>query len=278
MKKQLLMTPIGIVLGITFISAAILISGGFTGAKGFISLASFITVFGGLTAALIAHFSLKQFIIAWQVLRRSFIEEGIDDGEELIDTFVRLSSKARREGILSLEEDTDNMDDPFLRKGILLAVDGIEPDQIREILGTEITAAEEKNRKGCRVIEKAGEWAPAWGMVGTLVGLILMLQSLDDPSSLGPKMAIALITTFYGILLANLVFLPLAGKLNNLIEEETFFKHVKMEGIIGIQSGQNPQIMREKLSAFLLISEENIPDVRNSREDFLFGEEDRNVL
>jgi chemotaxis protein MotA len=109
---------------------------------------------------------------------------------------------------------------------------------------------EERHRKGRAIIEKAGEYAPAWGMIGTLVGLVLMLQNLNDPASLGPNMAVALLTTLYGTILANLVFLPMATKLTNKTDEEVFIKQIIIEGVIGVQSGQNPKILEEKLSAF----------------------------
>src|SRR5699024_5686047 len=170
---------------------------------------------------------------------------------ELIDLFIMLSERARREGILALENELENVDDPFVKKGILLAVDGIEPEVINDIMNAEITAMEERHVKGRMLIEKAGEYAPAWGMIGTLIGLILMLNSLTDPASLGPNMAVALITTLYGTVLANLVFLPMANKLENKTEDEIFMKEIIIEGVIGGQSGQNPRILEEKLSAFL---------------------------
>src|SRR5699024_2407372 len=170
---------------------------------------------------------------------------------ELIDLFIMLSERARREGILALENELENVDDPFVKKGILLAVDGIEPEVINDIMNAEITAMEERHVKGRMLIEKAGEYAPAWGMIGTLVGLVLMLNSLTDPATLGPNMAVALLTTLYGTVMANLVFIPMANKLAAKTEEEMFVKQIIIEGVIGVQSGQNPRILEEKLSAFL---------------------------
>src|SRR5690625_2272060 len=149
----------------------------------------------------------------------------------------------------------------------MLAVDGIEPEVINEILNAEITAMEDRHHKGRVIIEKAGEYAPAWGMIGTLIGLVLMLSSLDDPSSLGPNMAVALLTTLYGTVLANLVFLPMASKLENKTEEEIFIKQIIIEGIIGVQSGQNPRILEEKLSAFLYGEESSESEKSTMLED-----------
>ena len=159
------------------------------------------------------------------------------------------------------------MEEEFIKKGILLAVDGIEPEVINEIMNAEIAAMEERHYRGRVIIEKAGEYAPAWGMIGTLIGLVLMLKNLEDPSSLGPNMAVALITTFYGVVLANLVFLPMASKLQNRTEEEVFIKQIIIEGIIGVQSGQNPRILEEKLNAFLYGEKLPQPGERISAEE-----------
>lgn len=153
--------------------------------------------------------------------------------------------------MLSLENELEEVKDRFIRKGILLAIDGIEPEVIQDIMNAEIIAMEERHEKGRRILEKAGEYAPAWGMIGTLIGLILMLNDLNDPTTLGPQMAVALLTTFYGSVMANLIFLPMAGKLESKTEEEVFIKQIVIEGVIGVQSGQNPRILKEKLTAFL---------------------------
>jgi len=150
-----------------------------------------------------------------------------------------------------LEVEIEKVDDPFIKKGILLAIDGIDPDIIIDIMTAEISVMEERHRKGRSILEKAGEYAPSWGMIGTLIGLILMLNDLNDPDSIGPSMAVAIITTLYGSLLANLFFLPLAAKLADKTEREVFVKQVIVEGIIGVQSGQNPKLLTEKLSAFI---------------------------
>ncbi len=153
--------------------------------------------------------------------------------------------------MLALESEIENVDDPFIKKGILLAIDGIEPEVIQDIMNAEIAAMEERHDKGRTILVKAGDYAPAWGMIGTLIGLVLMLNNLQNPETIGPSMAVALLTTFYGTLLANLIFIPMSGKLENKTDEEVFLKQIIIEGIIGVQSGQNPNILKEKLSAFL---------------------------
>ncbi|HHY20900.1 MAG TPA: flagellar motor protein MotP [Bacilli bacterium] len=250
MKKNDLLTPIGIFIGITVLFYAIFSGSSWIEALAFIDFASFLVVFGGVAAAIIINFSKNELKALPRVMRQAFKSEEYNY-HGLIDTFVDLSGKARREGLLALEAGVEDVEDPFLKKGVLLAVDGVEADVIKDIMMAEVVAMEDRHRKGRMMIEKMGEYAPAWGMIGTLVGLILMLNSLNDPASLGPKMAIALITTLYGALLANLIFLPIASKLENKTEEEAFVKQLIVEGVIGVQSGQNPKILEEKLSAFI---------------------------
>ncbi|MCF6094898.1 flagellar motor protein MotP [Microaerobacter geothermalis] len=250
MTKFDILTPIGITLGTILLSAAIIFAGGLTGAAGFISVSSILITIGGVVAALMVTYSMKDMKMALMVLKQTFYEKQAEL-PGLIETFVLLSTKARREGLLALEQEIENVPDPFIQKGILLSVDGIEPELIKEIMMAEVSAMEERHRRGRQIIEKAGEYAPAWGMIGTLIGLVLMLQTLNEPETLGPKMAVALITTFYGAVMANLVFLPMAGKLANRSDEEIFMKQLIIEGVLGVQSGQNPKILEEKLKAFL---------------------------
>lgn len=250
MRKRDILTPIGITLGFIMIGMAIVSNGADGGLSSFIDVASILIVVGGVIASLMINFKMEQMKLAKNVLKESFYKN--DQGlPELIALFIRLSERARREGILALENELEGVEDDFIRKGILLAVDGIEPEVINDIMNAEIIAMEERHSKGRVIIEKAGEYAPAWGMIGTLVGLVLMLGNLSDPASLGPNMAVALLTTLYGTVLANLVFVPMASKLENKTEEEVFIKQIIIEGVIGVQSGQNPRILEEKLGAFL---------------------------
>ncbi len=262
MKRFDKLTPIGIFLGLTMIMFAIYsTSNSFSGVMYFIQLSSIFIVFGGLLAALLINFSMKEIKLVAKVFKEAFREDR-QELPTLINTFVDLSTKARREGLLALETTLEEVDDPFIKKGVLLAVDGIEPEIIKDIMMAEVVAMEERHRKGRAIIEKCGEYAPAWGMIGTLVGLVLMLQNLNDPSTLGPNMAVALLTTLYGSLLANLVFIPMASKLANKTDEEIFIKQIIVEGVIGVQSGQNPKILEEKLSAFLPETSKNSVEVQ----------------
>lgn len=250
MKKLDVLTPIGLSIGVIMLLFGIVYNGGISGLLSFVDPASLLIVIGGLLSGLLVSFSLKDIKQMIKVMRQSFSSDE-RKLQDLIDTFVHLSGKARREGLLSLEMEIDQVEDRFLRKGMLLAIDGTDPDVIQDILLAEISAMEERHRKGRAILEKAGDYAPAWGMIGTLIGLVLMLKNLNDPSTLGPNMAIALLTTLYGSLLANLVFIPIAAKLELKTEKEAFIKQVIVEGVIGVQSGQNPNLLQEKLSAFL---------------------------
>ena len=251
MKQRDVLTPIGILLGLFMIVFGIFSSSGeMRSFLAFIQLASILIVFGGVFAAIMINFNTDQVKSMGKVVKESFTKNNYNL-EELISLFEKLSERARREGLLSLENELEEVKDRFIRKGILLAIDGIEPEVIQDIMNAEIIAMEERHEKGRRILEKAGEYAPAWGMIGTLIGLILMLNDLNDPTTLGPQMAVALLTTFYGSVMANLIFLPMAGKLESKTEEEVFIKQIVIEGVIGVQSGQNPRILKEKLTAFL---------------------------
>lgn len=250
MNKRDILTPIGITIGFIMISAAILSSGGREGFITFVDVASVLIVIGGLIGSLLINFKFEQVKLFFTVFREAF-KKNDQQIPDLIRLFVNLSERARKEGLLALEDEMADEEDEFIKKGVLLAIDGIEPEVINEIMNAEIIAVEDRHYKGRILLEKAGEYAPAWGMIGTLIGLVLMLNNLDDPSSLGPNMAVALLTTLYGTVLANLVFIPMASKLEHKTEEEIFLKQIIIEGIIGVQSGQNPRILEEKLSAFL---------------------------
>ncbi|QHS23046.1 flagellar motor protein MotP [Virgibacillus sp. MSP4-1] len=256
MKRKDILTPIGIFLGLTMVLFGIYTNGGFGGVSSFVQASSILVVLGGLLGAILINFSLKDLKLTLRVFKEAFNTESYDL-KELIRLFVGLSEKARREGLLALENEVDEVEDPYIRKGVLLAIDGIEPEVINDIMNAEIVAMEERHQRGRAIFQKAGEYAPAWGMIGTLIGLVLMLNNLSNPETIGPSMAVALLTTFYGTLLANLVFNPLAGKLENKTDEEIFLKQVVIEGVIGVQSGQNPKILEEKLSAFLSNEERN---------------------
>ncbi len=250
MKKFDLLTPIGILIGISMVAFGVISSGGVQGFLIFIDFPSMLIVLGGVFGALCVSFPIRQLRNMWRVGLQAF-QSKESNVDELIEKFVQLSELARREGLLALEAEMDKVHDPFVRKGLLLAIDGVEPEVIKEMLEAEIIGIEERHSKGRSVFEKAGDYAPAWGMVGTLIGLVLMLRNLNTPSTLGPNMAIALLTTLYGSLLSNLLFQPIAAKLAVKTEQEVFMKEVVIEAVVGLQSGQNPRLLQEKLKAFI---------------------------
>ncbi len=255
MNRLDMMTAGGLFAGVTVLSIAIYIGAGYAvdGLVSFIDMASFFIVIGGLLCALAVNFTVKEVTGMLTIMKQTFYQTDTNLAY-LIQTFTKLATRARRHGLLALERDIDDLQDPFMRKGIALAVDGLEPALIKEIMEAEITAVEERHQKGINILAKAGELAPAFGMLGTTIGLILMLRDMS-PEMIGPKMAIALITTFYGSVLANLVFIPMAGKLQNKSDQEVFIRQIVIEGVLGVQAGQNPKILEEKLKAFLSAAE-----------------------
>ncbi len=250
MKKFDLLTPIGILIGISMVAFGVISSGGVQGFLIFIDFPSMLIVLGGVFGALCVSFPIRQLRNMWRVGLQAF-QSKESNVDEMIGKFVQLSELARREGLLALEAEMHKVHDPFVRKGLLLAIDGVEPEIIKEMLEAEIIGVEERHSRGRNMFEKAGDYAPAWGMVGTLIGLVLMLRNLNTPSTLGPNMAIALLTTLYGSLLSNLLFQPIAAKLAVKTEQEVFMKEVVIEAVVGLQNGQNPRLLQEKLKAFI---------------------------
>lgn len=217
----------------------------------FIDGPSIIITFGGAFASTMAAFKMNEFINGLKGIGRALKEPLKQDPAQVISSIIGLSNTARKEGLLALDEATSNIEDPFLRKGIMLVVDGTDPDLVRGILETELSAIESRHKKVTDVLDKAAEMGPAWGMIGTLIGLIIMLRNMSDASSIGPAMAVALVTTLYGSLLANWIMAPTSGKLKDNTEHEIAIKEVVVEGILSIQAGENPRVIEEKLKTFL---------------------------
>lgn len=226
---------------------------------GFWDVPSILVVLGGTVAATLVNHSLSDVRRVMGMVRVAFTRQAYS-GIELIDQLVGLAEKARREGLLAMEEEAAQIEDAFLKKGIQLIVDGTDPDLVRSVLEIELAFQEERHRAGQGIFEDMGAYAPAFGMIGTLIGLINMLADIDDAEKIAPGMALALITTLYGSVLANLVFLPIAGKLRSRSNEEVLYRQIMMEGILSIQAGENPRLVEEKLTAFLSPQERNRKD------------------
>ena len=240
-------TVIGIVSAFTLVISAIMFGGSLSM---FINLPSIMIVFGGTIGAAMINYPLPDIIKVSKVLRNAFFLRAFT-AKELISNFVGLAGTARREGILALETALNDISDEFMKKGLQLSVDGLEPVSIKDILDTEVWNIQERHKLGAEIFTTLGTFAPAMGMIGTLIGLVQMLQTMDDPSTIGPAMAVALLTTFYGSVLANIVCLPIAGKLRNKSSEEVMMKGLMSEGIMSIAKGDNPRLLEQKLNAFL---------------------------
>lgn len=235
----------GIILGFGLIIASILIG---SSIMAFVDIPSILIVFGGVTATTLISEKLSNVVNGVKVAKNAF-RTPAGDAVQTIETIVRLSNIARREGVLALENEA--IDDPFLAKGVRMAVDGLPQEEIRETLSAERTAMRHRHARGRALFKFMGTMAPAMGMIGTLIGLVQMLQALDDPSRIGPAMAVALLTTMYGAVLANMVFIPVAEKLERYGSEESANMVVVIEGVNSIVLGQNAMVIKEKLLARL---------------------------
>lgn len=245
-----LATIIGLFLGTFFFLMSIILDKGISGVAAFFNAPSLMVTIGGAVASTLINFPMASFVNAMKAGSIAFKAVVINEGE-VIKKIIDLSNVARKEGLLALEEAAETIEDSFMKKGILLIVDGTDPELVREILETELSFIEARHKSVKDVWDKLGELGPAWGMIGTLIGLINMLGSLDDPSAIGPAMAVALLTTMYGSIMANFICIPFAGKLGIRSSEEQLLKEVMIEGLLSIQAGENPRVIEEKLKAFL---------------------------
>lgn len=245
-----LATIIGLVLCFGFTMYGIISGDGFGVIGSFIDPGSVAITIGGAFSACLTMNKMPDFVKGLKGFGLALKDKKVDHAGT-IKKIIELSNLARKEGLLALEEAAEGLDDDFLKKGVLLIVDGTEPDLVRAILETELSNLETRHKKVYGFWENLAGMGPAWGMIGTLIGLIKMLQNMSDPSAIGPAMAIALITTFYGSLLANWLATPVAIKLRANNEIEVTLKEVMIEGLLSIQAGENPRVIEEKLKSFL---------------------------
>ena len=217
---------------------------------GFFDPASIFIVVGGVLASTIISYPMAVLKNLIKTIGIAFKSNKVDLNKDL-ELILNLANIARREGILQLEETVSTMDDPFIKKGVMLIIDGADPELVQKVMETEIDFVSERHSQGQAVLLQMSSYSPAFGMIGTLIGLINMLADLNDMASLGGNMAVALVTTFYGSVLANMVFTPLAKKLGAMSSDEILRKQMALEGMLSIQDGENPRIIREKLNAFL---------------------------
>ena len=238
----------GIILGMVLVVYGIINSGGVSAFGTFIDAASVIITIGGSITSTLGCFKMKDFVNG---LKSISLKDKTSDPAEIIKTIIELSNVGRKEGLLALEEAANGVEDEFLKKGIMLVVDGTDPELVRGILETDLMCLEDRHKTVIAFWEKWAELGPAWGMIGTLIGLVNMLNKLDDPSAIGPQMAVALITTLYGSLIANWLCNPIASKLKVNNSLEVVNKQIAIEGLLSIQAGENPRVIEEKLKSFL---------------------------
>lgn len=252
-----LATLVGVILCLVLMIYGI-VSGnqGFAALGNFIDVASVFITLGGAFGSTMVSFKLSDFLAGLKGIKIAFKLRKYDQ-IDAIKKIIDLSNVARKEGLLALEEAAGNADDEFLKKGILLIVDGTESDLVRAILETELACIEQRHKKVASVWDTLAAMGPAWGMIGTLIGLINMLANLSDSASIGPNMSVALITTLYGSMLANWIGVPVAAKLRSNNVQEITLKEVMVEGLLSIQAGENPRVIEEKLKSFLAPSDKS---------------------
>lgn len=240
-------TILGIVIGFGLVGTAMSLGGSFLA---FVNIPSVMIVMGGTLGAILINYPMADVIGMIKVAMNVFFQKE-QNTEEIIALFVDLAKVAQREGLLALEHQVESVTDPFFNKGIMLMIDGTEPGTLSKILYTEIDYIKERHDSGAEIFLTMGNFAPAMGMVGTLIGLVKMLMQMDDPSNIGPAMAVAMITTFYGVLMANLVCMPIAGKLKRRSATEMLAKELGLNGILAVQAGDNPRVVEQKLHSFI---------------------------
>ncbi|KNY26143.1 motility protein A [Pseudobacteroides cellulosolvens] len=249
-------TLIGLIAGVICLIISILLGGSLLA---FFDIPSIFIVIGGGLCSVLISYRIKEVAALMKVAVKTF-KNNSKPPFEIIQELVQLSTLARREGLLALESNLEKIEDDFLKNAIQLVIDGTEADIVRESLELELTNLQKRHTKGQGLFKTLAAMFPAWGMIGTLIGLINLLKALDDPTKIGPSMAVALITTFYGSLLANFICTPMAAKLATSSKEEVQLKTLTIEGILSIQAGENPKIMEHKLKTFLSPQDKMIYD------------------
>jgi chemotaxis protein MotA len=240
-------TIIGVVFGFFVVVSAIVVGGGW---QSFVHIPSLAITIGGMLCATLIHFSLPQFLGIFSVIKKTIVTK-IPSSMELVQNMVNFAAINRRDGALALEQEIPKINDLFFVKGLQMLVDGQEPDAIRDLMSLEIDNLRDRHSTGKKILEFMGAAAPAFGMIGTLIGLVQMLKNLSSPDQIGAGMAVALLTTFYGAFTANLIFIPLAGKLGIYSKAETTAMEMIVEGVCAIAQGDNPTTIREKMQAFI---------------------------
>ena len=246
-----LATLIGLIAATIIITGAIIIGGS---AGTFFNIPSIMVVFGGTVGAVLMQFSISQFFNAVKIALKAFLHRP-ESPQELIEMTVQMASTARKGGLLALEDKKTG--NPFFQMGIQMMVDGHEPDVVRQMLSSEMELTVQRHEQGQKIFKAIADVAPAMGMIGTLIGLVQMLSNMDDPKKIGPAMAVALLTTLYGAVIANIFARPIAEKLELRSGEEQLLKSMIIDGVTGIQEGRNPRVIEGMLMTYLPGSQRN---------------------
>jgi len=241
-------TIIGIVLGIGAVIGGQTLEGG--NIHSIMQLTAAIIVFGGTFGAVFLSFPFHNVLGGFKGIKK-IIKEPPQDPYQIIAQITNYGNKARKEGILSLEKEVKNAEDPFLKKALTMAVDGVEPNMIREAMGNELEYCDEHGKVDSKIFKAAGGYAPTIGILGAVLGLIHVMENLNDPSKLGAGIATAFVATVYGVGSANLLFLPIANKLEVRHRHEMIIKEMILEGVVAVSTGENPRLIEEKLNSFL---------------------------
>ena len=242
-------TLIGIGIAVILILVGMIMKGGSIG--GIINIPALLMVMGGTIGVLIASFGMKDAMGMIKLFTGVAMKERTDERPKLIETLVGFAEKARREGLLVLEEDAREVDDPFLAKGVRLVVDGTDPDLVKDVVVTELDAMEERHHYNQDMFKQGGAFAPTLGILATVLSLVSVLQHLDQPDTLGPAISAAFLATFYGVAVANIFYLPVANALKKRTQQEVGERVLMIEGVLSIQSGDNPRVLAEKLWSFM---------------------------
>ncbi|OGS19848.1 MAG: hypothetical protein A2252_04965 [Elusimicrobia bacterium RIFOXYA2_FULL_39_19] len=243
-------TIVGIVVFGALVMGSIIVMEGWAGFVPFLNLEAFLVVIGGTFCAILVNYPLGQIMGLRKVLAKVLSTTG-ENTSEIVSTFVNLNKRARTEGLLSLESQVRTIKNDFLRRGVQLVVDGVDQELIRNMLETELGFIRERHKVGQEIFNSLGTYAPALGIIGTVLGMILMLNSIEDVEQVPRRMALALAAAFYGLSAGYLIFLPMAGKLKRRSEEELLIKEIIIRGVLLLQAGASPSIMESNLKAYL---------------------------
>ena len=244
-----IITFFGLTVGMIFHSE------GAAGFKPFMNAEAFFIVMGGTVCATLVNYPLSQVIGVGRVIKKTLLSHGDEDTGDIVTTFVTLSQKAKKEGFLALQNDLKNIKNDFLRRGVQLVVDGADHEFIRNMLETEIGFIRERHKGGAEILNSLGTYSPAFGIIGTVLGMIMMLSSIEDVAAVPRRMALALAAAFFGLGSGYLIFLPMGGKLRRRSEEELLIKEIIIRGVLLLQSGATPSVVEANLKAYLAPSQ-----------------------